>query len=70
MSQAALNRCAPREESASLRPPVVPLRAAGGSFYRPELDVLRFFALAAGVDVRSQMFEESPEIYLVFTLIL
>jgi hypothetical protein len=44
MSQAALNRCVPREESASLRLPVVPLRAAGSSFYRPELDVLRFFA--------------------------
>lgn len=44
MSQAVLNRCAPHEESASLCLPVVPLRAAGSSFYRPELDVLRFFA--------------------------
>jgi hypothetical protein len=41
---AALNRCAPQEGSASMRTPVVPLRAPGNSFYRPELDVLRFFA--------------------------
>jgi hypothetical protein len=44
---AALNRCAPQEESASLRTPVVPLRAPGNSFYRPELDVLRFSLFTA-----------------------
>jgi len=42
------------------------------SWKRPfeDQEAIRVNWLAAGVVVRSQMFEESPEIYLVFTLIL